>query len=264
MGQHRLRVTRLLAGLLFVCLPLKAVAEDEVRLYFIAIDGLLSDDGHKGPLAEMLSEIGTRAGVHFDLKQLPVNRMIRTLVQEDAPAAGVPQMLDVVREKYPEDVRLSPPLIFRRDYVFVRKSRSIPDTPDQVAAMVIAKSPINSLPPNIRHRNDLTVIEARDMVSALRLLSRGRADAWISDETSTLELLAETGIDNVHYDRARPFYVWPAHIVYSAALDQLIAERIDNAILSAARDGTAHRLLPGNFVDDYDSYLSVEPEMVRQ
>ena len=57
------------------------------------------------------------------------------------------------------------------------------------------------------------------------------------------------------YDADRPFYTWPAHIVYSQELDQSIINRIDKAIMDMADAGLLAKLMPSNFVENYDDYL---------
>lgn len=229
-------------------------AADKIDLYFLTLPGLLEPDGFSGPIGEVLTEASSRAGVEFVRHFVPMNRLIRQL-KAGIPAAGVPQLGAMVPERFNEKMRISPPIVFRHDYAFVRAGTPIPRTTEEMRKMVIVVSPTTVLPPPVAKLEGLSILETHSDVSAISLLSRGRADLWISDGTTSLDAIGKSETTNVTFDAGRPFFTWPAHIVYSAEVDQRIVDRIDKAIMGMADDGVLASLLPRNFVDNYNSYL---------
>jgi len=241
---------------LFVCLIGQAsAATDNLKLYYLTLPGLLEPDGTSGPFAFTLREIGRRSGVTFQMQPLPMNRMIRVL-QGNERAAGVPQLGPMVSKRYASSMRLSPPVVFRCDYAFVREGTPIPASVEEIRRQVLVISPLTTLPPPIAALQGLTVLEAPSDEAALTALATGRATLWINDETTTQAAIRSAGITNITYDPSAPVFVWPAHIVYSAAVDDALVARIDSAILSMARDGSMKELLPQNFADQYERYLA--------
>ena len=230
-------------------------ATDKLELYFLTLPGLLEHDGISGPIGEALTEVSARAGVEFERHHVPMNRLIRQL-QAGGAAAGVPQLGAMVPERFEEKMRLSPPIVFRHDYAFVRAGTPVPHSIDEMRKMVIVLSPNTVLPPPVAKLDGLSLLETHSDVSAISLLSRGRADLWISDGTTSLDIIDQSETSNVIYDADRPFFTWPAHIVFSKQVDQHVVDRINKAIMQMARDGTLASLLPGNFVPNYERYLT--------
>lgn len=251
---HPFRVP-LLIILLILSVSIRAAAEDSLRLYYLSLPGLLEADGKTGPFATTLREVSRRAVVRFDMRHMVMNRMIRELL-EDAPAAGVPQLGPMVEERFHHQMRLSPPVIFRCDYVFVRRDTDIPRTAPEMAGKTLVVSPLTTLPPPLRDTGGITVLKTPTDANALIALSMGRADMWVNDETTTMAAIKESGVTNIIYDSETPFYTWPAHMVFSDAVPETIVLRINDAILSMARDGTLARQLPQNFASQYETYLA--------
>ncbi|SDD90819.1 substrate-binding periplasmic protein [Kordiimonas lacus] len=247
----------LAAMCLFFSVGHKAAADDTLRLYYLALPGLLEGENgaNHGPLAKVIREVSKRADVEFQLQYMVMNRMIRELQTEEA-AAGVPQLGAMIKFRYERPVQLSLPIVFRRDYAFVRTNTTIPHTLNEIRKMVLVISPMTTLPPPLNViRDELAILETHSDASALTLLSKGRADVWINDETTTRAGILEADVDNIKYDANRPFYVWPAHMVFSKSVSPALIKRIDAAILSMVRDGTMDRALPKNFVSNYNAYL---------
>ncbi|NVJ99235.1 MAG: transporter substrate-binding domain-containing protein [Alphaproteobacteria bacterium] len=231
-------------------------ADDTLRFYFLPLPGLLGEDGKSGSLGKAIAEIGNRSGIRFQLVHSNQNRLIREL-KGDAPAAGAPQLGAMVAERFGQNMRLSVPLVFRWDFVFVRSGQTIPHAIEDIRKKILVVSPMTTLPPPLNDiRETLTVLETHSDASALLLLSKGRADIWINDETTTMAAKEEAGVSNIHYDAEQPFYVWPAHIVYSAQVEATVINRIDEAILSMVRDDSLKDLMPQNFASRYERYLS--------
>lgn len=235
-----------------------AGAADTIRLYYLTLPGLMESDGKSGPIADILHEICIRSSLHFDMKHMNMNRMIRAL-QTEEPAAGVPQLGAMIRERFGQKMRISPPIVFRFDYAFVRKGTTIPRSVSDMKHMVLVHSPMTTLPPPLRGVTGLMTLETHSDASALSLLASGRADLWVNDETTTRTAMANAGVDNIAYDPTEPFYVWPAHMVYSPTLDQAIVARINAALLSMANDGTLKAHLPRNYAEQYEASYSYVP-----
>lgn len=232
-----------------------ARAQTEIDMYHIALPGLIEADGVSGPVGAVLREISDRSGVRFNRMLVPMNRLIRDL-QRDIPALGVPQLGPMITKRFGDKVTISPPMVFRRDFAFVRMGTPIPRTIDEIRPLVIVVAPTTVLPPPLARLDGLSILDTHSDVSAIRLVSRGRADVWVNDETNTLDAIRKAGVTNVVYDSAEPFHVWPGHIVYSQAVDEALRARIDRVILEMADDGTLERLLPRNYTNDYGLYLS--------
>lgn len=232
-----------------------AHAADEIDLYFLSLPGLLEEDGNTGPLAKVIQGISDRADITFVMHHVPMNRLIRHL-QQDVPAIGFPQLGPMVQKRFGTPMTMSPPVVFRHDFAFVRKGTPVPKTVADLEKMVLVTSPITTLPPTLQGMKDLHVIETHSDVSAITLISKGRADVWINDETTTLTAIKAANVNNMTYTQDNPFHVWPAHIVYSNAVNQAVIKRIDDAILNMANDGTLARLLPDNFTANYNDYLT--------
>lgn len=241
---------------LFVCLfGQVSAAADNLKLYYLTLPGLLEPDGTSGPFAFTLREISRRSGVTFQMQQMPMNRMIRVL-QGNEPAAGVPQLGPMMSKRYASEMRLSPPVVFRCDYAFVRDGTPVPSSMEDIRRQVLVISPLTTLPPPIAALEGLTVLQAPSDEAAVTALATGRATLWINDETTTRAAIRSAGVTNITYDPTAPIFVWPAHIVYSAAVDAAVVARIDSAILSMARDGSMKEMLPQNFADQYERYLA--------
>ena len=171
---------------------LEAKASDKVDLYFISLPGLLESDGVSGPIGEALTEASNRSGVEFIRHFVPMNRLIRQL-KVGVPAAGVPQLGPMVIERFKQNMRISPPIVFRHDYAFVRTGTPIPRTAEDMRNMVIVVSPTTVLPPPLAKLEGLSILETHSDVSAISLLSRGRADLWVSDGTTSLDAIKKSG-----------------------------------------------------------------------
>jgi len=234
----------------FIAKPQIVTADDRLLLYYLHLPGLLGPDGKSGPVGKILAEISARSGIRFQLRRTILNRMVREL-QKNVPAAGVPQLGAMIPVRFEKDIRLSPPIVFRFDYAFVRTGTRIPNNVEEMKKMVLVVSPMTTLPPPLRGLADLTVLKTHSDASALTLLSTGRADLWVNDETTTQTAQNASGVTNIKHDPNKPFHIWPAHMVYSPVLDGTLIDRIDKAINAMAADGTLKKLLPRNYAENY-------------
>lgn len=217
-----------------------------VEFYHVYIPGLLEKDGKTGALAEAIYEIGNRANIKFVMLNVPVKRQDRALLGDKVVVAG--PALDVLEtEDVSFSLRTSLPIAYRRDFAFVRKGTTIPASIEATKTMKLVTSPTTSLPPPIAQLHGSNILETHSDQSAITLLSKGRVDLWVNDETSTLAALAGSGVNNITYNPDTPLHEWPARMLFSKACDDALIERIDAAIQSMIDDGTMHRLLPNNY-----------------
>ena len=227
---------------------------NKIDFYFVYLPGLLEKDGKTGALVEVIQEVGNRARVVFNMHHLPIKRQDREVRRNKAVVVG-PQLDRPDPDDVNKDLRSSVPLAFRRDFAFVRTGTPIPQTIDDIRKMVLVTTPTTRLPPLLARLEGLVNLETHSDLSAIMLLSKGRVDLWVNDKTITLDAVKATSVTNIIYNPNKPYYLWPARLIYSNAVSPDVVARIDSAILSMVHDGTLKAKLPNNFTDDYDAVL---------
>jgi len=230
----------------------KEPAADEIDFFFVYLPGLLEKDGITGPLAEVIHEVGSRARVVFNMHNLPIKRQDRELRRGKAVVVG-PQLDRPSADNINTDLRSSVPLAFRRDFAFVIAGTPIPRAIEEIKEMVLVTTPTTMLPPPLARLEGLTIIETHSNLSAINLLSKGRVDLWVNDKTITLDAIKGAGVANITYNPNKPYYQWPARLIYSETVSPNLVAKIDAAILSMVGDGTLKAMLPNNFTDNYDT-----------
>lgn len=245
------------AGFLLLCMAsLSTVAQAanaKLQVYYIPLEPLISRDGPKGPLMEVLFELGHRAKVKIEARYLPLLRIARTL-DNGGQTASFPMLKSTIRNLYKKPVRLSVPIAFRISQTYVRPGKKPPLTLDGFKKLVLATSPSATLPEPLNQTSGLTVLETPSLATALKLLARGRVDALIHDRTLTNHAIRQNALQGIASDPAGLHFIQPAYIAFSSGVKAATVSKLNVAILSMVADGTLKKLLPGNFVDDYMAY----------
>lgn len=226
----------------------KNASPQTIEFYFVYLPGLLEQDGKTGAIAEVIHEIGNRADITFVMRNIPMRRQDRALLGNQVIVAG-PELDRLNAPETDITLRTSLPIAYRRDFAFVRKGTPIPTTIEATQAMKLVTSPATSLPPPIEQLHGLSILETHSDQSAITLLSKGRVNLWINDETTALAALANSDASNIIYDPDRPLHEWPARIVFSKASDDALVDKINAAIQSMIDDGTMNQLLPNNYAE---------------
>ncbi len=237
---------------------------NEIDFHFVYLPGLLEKDGKTGKLAQAIHEVGKRAHVTFRMQHMPIKRQDRELTRNKPLVAG-PQLDRGTPDSGFKPLRASIPLAFRQDHAFVLRGIHIPRTIEEIKKMTLVVTPTTRLPPPLHNLDGLTILETHSATSAISLLSKGRVDLWVNDKTMTLDAVQVAGVTNITYDAVKPFFVWPARLIYSDAVSSDIIERIDRAIMSMVEDGSLKAQLPNNFTRDYEAVLRQPlPKSVRK
>lgn len=208
--------------------------------------GLVNEGGTSGLLIEVIREISRRSNVTLSVETYPSLRGAKRFIGKHVD--GVMPVLDIEMEHYEGSAPYrTVPLIFRRDFAFVRKTDEIPRSPEDLDGKSIVSVLGYGLDPSILNRENIHFQAVRNDLIALHMLTLGRADVYISDEFVVLKALREAEIDNVHHDPSSPMFIYGGSILFHRnEKGKAIFSKINRAIKGMWSDGTMEKMLPSN------------------
>tara|TARA_R110002096_G_scaffold47077_2_gene125923 strand:- start:336 stop:1100 length:765 start_codon:yes stop_codon:yes gene_type:complete len=229
-------------------------ADDSIRLYFEPLAPLINDDGKSGQLVDALKEIELRSGIKIDSQVMPYNRSFRK-IEDNEPVASVPYLIEAMSPKSLEKIQTSVPIAFRISLIWARDGVAFPNSLADIKQHTIASADSARLPPSLEQAKGLRIIRTYDIKSAIHILKRGRADIFINDYATTKAAITAEEADNISYDPHGFRFTEPATIIYAHSVEKRLIDKIDQAIISMAKDGTLLKLMPHSFVKDYSPYF---------
>lgn len=236
------------------CSPACGENTSTIELYFSPLQPLVSADGKSGSLVSTLREISIRSGIKIKTHIMPYARSFRK-IEGNEPIASAPYLVEAMEPDRQALVQSSLPIAFRVSLIWARDGAPFPDTIDAIKRYKIASADSAFLPPPLHKDNGLRLIRTYDIQSAIHLLHRGRADIFINDYATTMAAIKAAEVTNINYDPHGLRFVEPACIIYAQSVAKSLIHKIDEAILSMARDGTLAGFMPHAFVPDHKAYL---------
>lgn len=229
-------------------------ADDSIQLFFEPLAPLVSEDGKSGQLIDALKEIELRSGIKINSQIMPYNRSFRK-IEENEPVASAPYLIEAMSPKSLEKIQTSVPIAFRISLIWARNGVAFPNSLADIKSHTIASADSARLPPSLEKEDGLRIISTYDIKSAIHILKLGRADIFINDYATTKAAIEAEEANNISFDPHGFRFIEPATIIYAHSVEKRLIDKIDQAIISMANDGTLLKLMPHSFVKDYSPYF---------
>ncbi|WP_420414820.1 substrate-binding periplasmic protein [Roseibium sp.] len=228
---------------------------DTFRVASPHLEGLVSKDGQSGMLVRAVTEIFERTGHSVEISVVP-SRRVPVLLKTGKVDFGMP-ILEIEMSEYETfSTERSVPMIFRRDFVFVRKGNAIPKTAKNLRGKTLAATLGYGLDPAILQDPDIKISYTDSDLSAVQMVDLGHADAYISDEFVVLQAMKKAGIDTLIHNPERPMFVYGAALVAATPKAFEILPDLNGTIRGMWSNGMMQTLLPFNNIDDFRTYVS--------
>ncbi|MCK7615388.1 substrate-binding periplasmic protein [Roseibium sediminicola] len=232
---------------------------DTFRVASPHLEGLVNEDGVSGMLIGAVTEIFRKAGHTVEFSVVP-SRRVPVLLRQGEVDFAMP-ILEIEMFEYQDfNTTRTLPMIFRRDFVFVREGMPIPHKPEELRGKTLAATLGYGLDPTILEDKDITITYTNSDHSAVSMVDRGRVDAYLSDEFVVRQAMKKAGIDSLIHDPEKPMFVYGAALVGSQPRAVLLIETLNDAISAMWRDGSLQQHLPFNNVEDFEIYIARNPD----
>lgn len=219
------------------------------------LEGLVNKDGRSGLLVKAVKEIFTRAGHQAVIKVFPSKRMPELLRQGEIDF--VMPVLEIEMHDYTElKAKRSLPFIFRRDFVFVKKGRNVPTSVKDLEGFTLAATRGYGLDPRIKAEETIRYFITNSDEAAVKMVAKGRVDAYISDEFVVNQAIQKAGIEPLAHNPKKPLFTYGAALVTHHKSPVAALNRINRVIKEMWTDGTMKALLPFNNVEDFKPHAS--------
>ncbi len=199
---------------------------------------LMVESSTKGIFVELSNEVAKRAGIQLNISLFPPKRTVQNFMEKTVDILF--PALDVTT---PIQVEKSAPVYIKHDFVFYKKGSkltTLKDLEGKTVGLTIGYPYAKKLTGNKKIKFHYISSDVKNM----SMLSVGRIDAFVVEESSGKKALIESGVNNVGYTSSTPLSKQDVYYAFQKnAQGKDAAAKFSKALADMKLDGTFGKIM---------------------